>query len=106
MSSVGAHCPTNKLACFCPMAPSVSDVAIEPTAAHRKVSEGSLAVCVSMAFATRPSVCCSYLRSIIDVVIRLLRMSVKFFGGAPLKQQAMCHGSLVAGSQHGHTRRA
>jgi hypothetical protein len=62
--AVDARCDpaTNKveseLACFCPLIWSVSDVAIDPTAAQRNQSDGILAVCCSMDLATVPSVCC------------------------------------------------
>src|SRR3954463_8936090 len=55
ISIVGAHCPTNRLACLLPMSCSVAEVAMQPTAAHRNVSDGSFAVCVSIALATLPS---------------------------------------------------
>src|SRR5215211_5946915 len=51
----GAHWPTNRLAWRLPASCSAADMPAEPTAAHRNVSDGSLAVCCSMALARRPS---------------------------------------------------
>ena len=36
----------------------VAEATIDPIASHKKVSEGSFAVCSSIAFATGPSECC------------------------------------------------
>jgi len=47
----------NKLVYWVPEIWSAADNAIEPSAAHRKVSEGSFAVCSSMVRAICPSVC-------------------------------------------------
>src|SRR4051812_29047959 len=58
MSRVGAHWPTKLLSSFLPSICSSSEPTIEPPAAHRNRSEGSLAVCCSIVRATTPSVCC------------------------------------------------
>src|SRR5688500_8913863 len=58
MSNVGAHCPTNTLACLFPISCRVAEVAIEQIAIQRNVSEGSCAVFSSIALATQTSVCC------------------------------------------------
>src|SRR5688572_29930604 len=55
--NVGAHWPTNMESRSRPMIFSVSDVAIDAPASHRKVSDGSLAVCCSIVRATTPSEC-------------------------------------------------
>lgn len=51
------HCPINKLSFFLPISCKVSETAMQPSAAHRKTSEGILAVCSSIADATFPSLC-------------------------------------------------
>ena len=56
---VGAHCPTNKERWSSPSTFRVRDIRIDPSAAQRKRSEGSFAVCSSSARATGPSECCS-----------------------------------------------
>ena len=54
---MGAHCPT-KSASWCRFNIfSIREVAIDAPAAHKKASEGSFAVCSSMARATGPSLC-------------------------------------------------
>lgn len=57
MRKVGAHCPTNKERWSSPSSFIVRDTKIDPRAAQRKRSEGSLAVCCSRARATGPSEC-------------------------------------------------
>jgi hypothetical protein len=52
---VGAHWPTKLLCSFLPIICSAKEPAIEPKAAHRKRSEGNLAVWLSIALATPPS---------------------------------------------------
>ena len=52
MSSVGAHWPTNTLALRFPIIWNVAEAPMAATAAQRNVSDGSLAVCASMDFAT------------------------------------------------------
>ena len=47
MRKVGAHCPTNKERWSSPSSFIVRDTKIDPRAAQRKMSEGSLAVCCS-----------------------------------------------------------
>ena len=56
MSNVGAHCPTNVLACRLPLIWSFKDVAIDPTAAQRNQSEGTLAVCCSIILKMQPAI--------------------------------------------------
>jgi hypothetical protein len=46
MRNVVAHWPTNVLACLFPLACKTREVAIEPPAAHRNQSDGSLAVSI------------------------------------------------------------
>src|SRR5262245_6891290 len=55
---VGAHCPTNNDRWSSPSTFMVRDIRIDPSAAQRKRSEGSFAVCCSNARATGPSECC------------------------------------------------
>ena len=54
---MGAHCPTKSASWCRSNSFSISEVAIDAPAAHKKASEGSLAVCSSMARATGPSLC-------------------------------------------------
>jgi len=57
------HTEGNRRVCRLPLIWSVKDVAIDPTAAQRNQSEGTLAVCCSIIFATGPSVCVGSLLS-------------------------------------------
>ena len=52
---MGAHCPTKSASLSRPLTFKVREVAIEPSASQRKVSDGSLAVCSSMDLARKPS---------------------------------------------------
>src|SRR3954452_20294571 len=56
----------NSDSCRRPIEYSPHDKAIDPTAAHRNRSDGSLAVCCSMAWATVPSECCPECRPVIE----------------------------------------
>src|SRR5688500_6944111 len=55
MRNVGAHWPTKLDCSFLFARLSTSDTPMEPKAAHRNVSDGSLAVCCSIVRATGPS---------------------------------------------------
>ena len=54
---MGAHCPTKSASWCRSNIFSIREVAIDAPAAHKNASEGSFAVCSSMARATGPSLC-------------------------------------------------
>jgi hypothetical protein len=54
---VGAHCPTRSASWCLSSIFKISEAAIEAPATHKNPSEGSLAVCSSIARATGPSLC-------------------------------------------------
>ena len=54
---MGAHCPTKRASWCRSNIFSIREVAIDAPAAHKNPSEGSFAVCSSMARATGPSLC-------------------------------------------------
>lgn len=61
---MGAHCPTKSASWCLPSIFKISEAAIEAPEAHKNASEGSLAVCSSIARATGPSLC------LLDLVIQ------------------------------------
>jgi hypothetical protein len=61
----------NKLTCRLPNICSDADAVMAATAIHRNVSDGSLAVCSSMDFATRPSACADGLSRANSVAMRV-----------------------------------
>jgi hypothetical protein len=63
---VGAHCPTKSASWCLSSIFKISEATIEAPAAHKNASEGSLAVCSSIARATGPSLCS------LELVIQLL----------------------------------
>ena len=54
---MGAHCPTNNASWCLSSIFRISEAVIEAPAVHKNASEGSLAVCSSIARATGPSLC-------------------------------------------------
>src|SRR5690348_3344148 len=50
---------------------------IEPNAAHKKMSDGSFAVCSSIVFATGPSRCCGF--DLLTIFPPFLMLVVQFF---------------------------
>ena len=54
---MGAHCPTKRASWCRSNIFSIREVAIDAPAAHKNASEGSFAVCSSIARATGPSLC-------------------------------------------------
>jgi hypothetical protein len=63
---VGGHCPTKSASWCLSSIFKISEAPIEAPAAHKNASEGSLAVCSSIARATVPSLCS------LELVIQLL----------------------------------
>src|SRR5687767_532880 len=60
MRNVGTHWPTKRLSSLRPENWRINDPRMEPHAAHRKRSDGNLAVCCSIVRATVPSVCSAF----------------------------------------------